>query len=230
MRKITTLSTSVFIVSALLLSFNLRAASAGDIYISPLVVHIAPAEKDEPLVSDLNNSVVPGMDLNASAETFPALGLTYMWNEHWGVETYLTMPPAHDLHIKGLPGIDKAASVDILPLIVFAQYHYLIPESAVTLIGGMGAFYAMFNNLDASDDVKQLDPSIKFIADDTPGFAFQAGISYAINDKFHLRAHYTKMYLQVDLQIKTSIPTLGNLASTLTMDPELYMLGIGYKL
>ena len=224
------LKRSVFIIGALFFSFNLRFASANDFYISPLLIHIVPVEKEEPFVTNLNNSVVPGMDLNASNETLPALGLTYMWNDYWAIEVYLSMPPTHDLYISGLPNIDKAATADILPAVVFVQYHYPIPKSDFTLTGGVGAFYAMFQDIKLTEDVKQLDPSIEFIANDEPGFAFQVGLLYSLNDKFYLRAHYAKMYLEVDFQISTAIPTLGNLSSALTMDPELYMLGIAYKL
>jgi len=56
------------------------------------------------------------------------------------------------------------------------------------------------------------------------------GGQYELNDRFHLRATYTKMFLDVDFDITTSVSFLGNLSSTLGLDPDIFMLGMAYML
>ena len=209
---------------------SLWAASAKDFFISPMLIHISPADKKEPVISSLNNSAIPGMHLSASTETTPGLGLTYFVSDKFAVETYLAIPPTHDVVITGLPGIHKAAEGDMLPLSIVGQYHYAIPKTRFTLVGGAGVIYAMFRDIDVTEQVAQLDPSIKFIADNTFGLSLQVGGQYKLNESYHLRATYTKMFLDVDFDITTSVPTLGNLSTTLGLDPDVFMLGVAYKL
>ncbi|MBV1871597.1 MAG: outer membrane beta-barrel protein [Gammaproteobacteria bacterium] len=205
-------------------------ASSGDILVSPVLIHISPADEKDSFITDINNSVVPGLDLSTSSETLPAVGLTYMITETLAIESYLAMPPSHDIFITGLPGVNKAGNADMLPIVIFGQYHYKVPQSRLTFIGGLGVFYTLFQDIEVTDSVKQIDSTIKFIPEDSPGFAIQAGAQYALNEKLYVRASYTKMYMEVDFEITTSLPSLGNLTSTLTMDPELFMLGVAYKL
>lgn len=219
----------------IIMSGSLWAASAKDIAISPMLIHIAPIDKTEDVTSDdpafaANNGVVPGLDLSASSETIPGLALTYFISEKLAVETYLAFPPTHDVYISGFPGIDKAATADLLPLSLSGQYHQAIAETRFTLVGGIGLIYAMFEDIDTSATLSQLDPSLTFSADDTFGFSFQLGAEYKLNDKFNLRAMYTKMLLEADITVKTSMPNLGNLSSTLTLNPDIFMVGVAYKL
>ncbi|MBV1869357.1 MAG: outer membrane beta-barrel protein [Gammaproteobacteria bacterium] len=205
-------------------------ASSGDILVSPVLIQISPADEKDPFITDINNSVVPGLDLDTSSEALPAIGLTYMVTETFAIESFLAMPPSHDIFITGFPGVNKAGNADMLPFVIFGQYHYKVPQSRLTFIGGLGVFYTLFKDIEVTDSVKQIDSTITFIAEDAPGFAFQVGAQYALDEKFYVRAGYTKMYMDVDFEITTSLPTLGNLTSTLTMDPELFMLGVAYKL
>ena len=237
MKKNNVIRASILIATSFLLSSGVQAASAKDILISPLLIHIAPVDETEPVISTPVNSAIPGLDLSASSETVPALGLTYMLNEKLGFETYLAIPPTHDvllsglydiLGIPGMPSEVKGAEADMLPLVVFAQYHHAIPETRFTLIGGFGLSYTIFQNIDTTAALKQIDPTIKFSADDVPGVALQVGAQYALNDKYSIRANYTKMFLEVDLEVSTT--ALGNLSSTLTLDPDVFMLGMAYKL
>jgi len=195
-----------------------------------MLIHISPADEKEPVITDINNSAVPGVDLSASSETIPGLGLTYFVSEKLALETYLALPPTHDVFVSGLPGIDKGATAAMLPLAVFGQYHHAIPETRFTLVGGVGLIYAMFRDIDVTTQVSQLDPTIKFIAEDTFGLSLQVGGQYELNDRFHLRATYTKMFLDVDFDITTSVSFLGNLSSTLGLDPDIFMLGMAYML
>ena len=215
------------------MSNNLSAAAAKDIFITPMLIHIAPADKKEPVITDLNNSVIPGLDISASSETIPGIGLTYMLSEKLAIETYLAFPPTHDILITGMPGIPgelKGGTTDMIPLAIFGQYHHAIPETNLTLVGGIGLIYAMFENIDVEESLIQLDPSIKFLADDTFGFSFQLGGEYKLGDKYHLRATYTKMLLDIDFTVATSPQLFGNLTSTLGLSPDLFMLGVAYKL
>ncbi len=235
MKTKTLIKSSLLAYLSIMMSGSLWAASAKDIVISPMLIHIAPIDKTEAVISDVpalaaNNGVVPGLDLSASSETIPGLGLSYFVNEKLAVETYLAFPPTHDILISGFPGIDKGASADMLPFSVFGQYHHAIPETPLTLVGGIGLIYAMFEDIDTAAALSQLDPSLTFSADDTFGFSFQLGGEYKLNDKFHLRATYTKMLLEADLVVKTAMPNLGNLSSTLTLNPDIFMVGVGYKL
>ena len=215
---------------SMIMSGSPWAASAKDIVISPMLIHITPAEEKEPVITDLNNSAVPGVDLSASSETIPGLGLTYFVSEKLALETYLALPPTHDVSLSGLPGLDKVATASMLPFAIMGQYHHALPETRLTLVGGVGLIYTMFRDIDVTSQVTQLDPTIKFTAEDTFGLSFQAGVQYKLDDKFHLRATYTKMLLDVDVDITTSVPTLGNLSSTLGLDPDIFMIGMAYEL
>lgn len=234
-KKHTALSTA-FILPALLASHTLLAEPAAKFMVSGLALKLTPANEQEAVVS--TNPYLPnptGLDLSVDDNTLPALGLTYWLNDAFALETYLSLPSEHHVSIHGLEaygisGFNEVASADLLPITVLAHYMYAVPDTRLTLTAGAGVLYAMVRNIKVNEQVlAQLDPTLKFDVSNSWGGAVQIGAMMDITPKFVARISYSLMQFSTDAQITTATP-FGNLSTSMAVDPDVVMLGVGYKL
>lgn len=231
----TTGALGAVLLPMLLGSTAVWAAPAHKFMVSGLALKISPAEKNDPVVSD--NPLLPnptGLDLSADSNTLPALGLTYWLMDNIVLETYLSVPSNHHIAISGLEayginGFNQVASADLLPVTVFAHYLYQIPDTRFTLTAGAGLVYAIFRNIKVDEKIlTQLDPTLKFEADNALGAALQVGAFVDITPEIVARISYSTMMFSADATVKTATP-FGNLTTSLTVDPDVFMAGVGYK-
>lgn len=233
-KKHRTLSTAV-ILPALLASHTLLAEPAAKFMVSGMALKLTPANEQEAVVSD--NPYLPNptdLDLSVDDNTLPALGLTYWLNDAIALETYLTIPSNHHVSINGLEayginGFNQVASADLLPVTALVHYMYAIPDSGLTLTVGAGLVYAIIRNIKVDEQVTQLDPTLKFDASNSWGGAVQIGAMMEITPQFVARISYSLMKFSTDASITTATP-LGNLSTSMAVDPDVVMLGVGYKL
>lgn len=226
----TTGALSAVLFPMLIASSAVWAAPAHQFMVSGLAIKITPADENDPVISDQIGQV-PGMDFSVSSKTLPAIGLSYWVHDNIVLETYFSTPSTHDISMTGFEayGLSKVVSADMMPLTVFAHYLHQIPDTRFTLTAGAGLVYAIFRNIEVDAQVSQLDPTLQFDVDNTLGAALQVGAYVDITPEIVARFSYSKMLFDADARIKTSIPGLGNLTTSVTVDPDVLMVGLGYK-
>lgn len=226
--------TAAFLLPALM-SSTLLAEPAHKFMVSGMALKLSPADKQEAVVS--SNPYLPnptGIDLSADDNTLPALGFTYWLSDTLALETYLSVPSNHHISIHGLEayginGFSEVASADLLPVTVFAQYFYPVPDTKLTLMVGGGLVYAIVRNIKVNEQVlTQLDPTLQFDASNSWGGGLQVGAMFDITPDCVVRISYGLMKFSTDANITTSTP-FGNLSTSMAVDPSVLMLGVGYK-
>lgn len=162
-----------------------------------------------------------------------ALGITavYMVNPHIGVELLAATPFQHDITTKGLGGLGvpdgtKLGSTKQLPPTVSAQYYFLGSDSAVQPYIGIGLNYTMFFDESLSSDAKNALGASNLKLDDSWGLAGEVGLDYRVSDQWLVNAAVWKIGIKTDASLNTA---LGKVKTTVTIDPWVYMLGVGYK-
>jgi outer membrane protein len=114
-------------------------------------------------------------------------------------------------------GIDLG-KVSLLPPTLTLQYHFM-PKERLSPYVGAGVNYTIFYNEDAPGGaVTSIDYDNSF------GWALQAGVDYAIADRWYVNLDVKKLFLSTDVSING-----GAINAKVDLDPWLFGVGVGYR-
>ena len=209
MKLLQTLVASTALVAAFAGVASAQDASAdySKFQIRARALYVAPNEEGSAAGGDvtLDDSIVPELDL------------TYFVTKNIGIEAIAGVTP-HNANVanSALGNLDLG-SVTLLPPTVTLQYHFN-PEGKIRPYVGAGVNYTVFLSEHAGVSVDKVDYENGF------GYAFQAGVDYALNDKMFLNLDVKKLMLDTDVKVNG-----GAIRTNVDIDPLLIGVGVGYR-
>jgi len=194
-----------------------QAHEAGDYFLRVGVAQVAP---------DASSGTVLGGGVDVDDATGPGFSGTWFYSPHIGIELLAALPFEHDIVGAGaLNGVDIGTTKH-LPPTLSVQYYPLTGKKFQPYIG-VGLNYTTFfdSNTSATLDAA-LNGSTDISLDDSTGVAFQLGADLQLSEKWYLNAAVWKM----DIETTADISVNGAHAASVdvTIDPIVYMLGVGY--
>ncbi|MBW7836415.1 MAG: OmpW family protein [Sphingomonadales bacterium] len=208
MLKKTLLSATAIIVAAL--PFAASAKEAGDLLVRARAIYVAPDES-----ADISIGGKPAIDNSV----MPELDFSYFFTDNIAVELILAVTP-HDVAAKGTAlGDVDLGDVTLLPPTLTLQYHFM-PKEKMSPYVGVGVNYTKFFDADVPSGgiVTDIDYDSSF------GLALQAGIDYAINDRWLINVDVKKIWINTDVSINA-----GAVTADVDIDPWIFGFGVGYR-
>ncbi len=215
------------LLAAALASPLAQAHKEGDIIIRAGAATVDPntnsgTVKNDPL------GPLPG-DVTVNSDTQLGLTFAYMLQDHIGIELLAATPFTHEVKMKNSLGPlnGKIGEVSHLPPTLSLQYYPMETSSPVQPYLGVGVYYTTVFNEDLSSQYKAAGAS-NLSLDDSWGLAGQAGVDFMLNENILLNA--AVWYIDIDTTATMDGP-LGTAKTKVdvTLDPWVYMVGLGYK-
>ena len=169
-------------------------------------VHLNPADK-----SDAIPGVAAADSITVSDKTIPEVDISYFFTPNISAELVLTYPQKHDVYLNG----ESIGTFKHLPPTLLAQYHFT-PTSQVSPYVGVGVNWTTFSKNKILDGAGSLEH-------DSIGLALQAGLDYKLDKNWSLNLDIKKV------QIRSDVLIAGTKVSTVTVDPVLFGVGVGYR-
>lgn len=195
------------------------AKEAGDIVVRFRAAAVIPDEGG----SANDGTTKIGGDTSLDTDVVPELDFTYFFTKHIAAELIL----ATTLHTASvvkttLQSVDLG-TVRLLPPTLTLQYHFLPDETFSPYIGA-GVNYTIFYDEsggigNSAFAVTDIDYSNNF------GYAFQVGLDYKIDDKWHLNADLKKVFLNTDISVNKGVVKVDDA----DVDPWIFGIGVGYR-
>lgn len=190
--------------------------AAGDLLVRGRVIFVQPDEKSS---LKLGTAAIPG-EATADFQAVPELDFTYFFTDNLAAELILATT-RHDVAAKGSP---LGASVDLgdvwlLPPTLTLQYH-LNPKGKVSPYVGAGVNYTIFYG-DDPGAARAIDYDNAF------GYAVQAGIDVALDDKWSLNLDVKKLWLNTDVTVDAGLA--NRIHADVDLDPWILGVGFGYR-
>ncbi len=218
------------LAAALLASAGASAYEAGDWIVRGGAVMVAPNDDSSNL--DLAGAQLAGTGVEVDDNTQLLLNVTWMANEHVGVELLAATPFEHSVDSKGLPGLGlglsdvEVGSVKHLPPTLTVLWYPMESGAAFQPFIGAGINYTIFFQEDASGAAQAALGARNLELDDSWGLAARAGFDYMLNDCWSL--HAGVYYLGIDT--KANLDTaLGKVGVDVDINPWVYTVGLGYR-
>ena len=218
------------LAAALLASAGASAYEAGDWIVRGGAVMVAPDDDSSNL--DLAGAQLAGTGVEVDDNTQLLLNVTWMANEHVGVELLAATPFEHSVDSKGLAGLGlglsdvEVGSVKHLPPTLTVLWYPMESGVAFQPFVGAGINYTIFFQEDTSGAAQAALGARNLELDDSWGLAARAGFDYMLNDCWSL--HAGVYYLGIDT--KASLDTaLGKVGVDVDINPWVYTVGLGYR-
>lgn len=166
---------------------------------------------------------------DVSKDTQPVAVITYGLTDNISVETAIGTPYKHKLYGAGsIAGTGQLGTVQALPAIALLQYRFFSPNSMIRPFVGLGVTYAMFQKETGSFAMTALtNPGggtpTTFRIDNKWTYSGQVGLQFNINEKWFANAAFIKTKLSTDVHFST------NQEQHMKLDPDSYILSVGYK-
>lgn len=158
-----------------------------------------------------------GGEAATSDDYVPELDFTYFFTKNIAAELILaTTKHSVDVNNSTAGDVDLG-SVRLLPPVLTLQYHFM-PEEKISPYVGAGVNYTITYGVNTGSGVNDVKYSNEF------GYAFQAGVDYAIDDTWSLNFDVKKVFVATD--IKANGGTVN--AKGTDLDPWVIGLGVGY--
>jgi outer membrane protein len=209
----------ILAITALPISESL-ALDKGDWLVRLRGIGIVPTDESGGISPDLLTS-----GLDPQPAVVPELDISYMVTDSIGIELILATSP-HDLDGTGaIAGLGKAAETMLLPPTLLLQYHFNSKGKIRPYLGaGLNYTISYLENADRSLEAVLGPTSVK--ADNSLGWAVQAGIDYHINDRWfvNLDVKYIDIGLDVELNSRGVVRNLD-----VDINPVVVGIGVGYR-
>lgn len=231
------------LLASCLLSTTLMAPAAfsfeaGDIIVRAGAIAVETHEKSSDIKGD--RGIIAGANLGGKAalnnDVQLGLNITYMFNQHIGLELLAASPFKHDVKVQGTtPNIDgKLGSLKHLPPTLSVVYYPMFDKQSIFQpYIGAGINYTWFFDERASTSAKAGDnaagvPLTKFKAENTWGWAVQVGADLMLTENIMLNAQVR--YIDIDTTATVEVAGgAGRAKVDIDVKPLVYMLGVGYK-
>lgn len=203
------------------------AHEAGDLILRAGVATVAPSEQSEFIRPA---AVSPGGKAGLDSDT--QLGVTAAWlfTDNWGVELLAATPFTHTISFAGdLARLGSLAEVKHLPPTLSLQYYFDTGNEAWTPYVGAGLNYTLMLESSATANGRAVLDSVgtggnhSIEADDSLGYALQAGLDLQLSDRILLNA--AVWYIDID----TTVEVANLLKVDVAIDPWVYAVNIGVK-
>ena len=195
-------------------------AEAGDVLVRLRGIMVSPTEE--------SSSVRPSFPTGSAAvddAIVPEIDFTYMLTDRIGAELILATSP-HDLEGRGsLAGVEKLADLKTLPPALTLQYHFA-PEAKLRPYVGAGVNYTLFYDEDASSSLETAIGATRVSADDSFGYAVQAGFDFDLTDRVFLNVDVK--FIDIDTQATLRTGALVNQVDV-SLDPLVFGVGFGMR-
>ncbi|MFP4520461.1 MAG: OmpW/AlkL family protein, partial [Oceanicaulis sp.] len=163
-----------------------------------------------------------GGDVDIDSAVVPEFDITYFFTENLAAELILGVTP-HDVKAVGTAlGEVDLGSVTLLPPTLTAQYHFN-PEGQVRPYVGAGVNYTLFFN----EDLPGASPLASIDYDPSFGGALQAGVDFAINERWFLNIDVKKVWINTDVTIDAG--GLGVVQADVDINPVIFGAGVGWR-
>ena len=230
-------STTLLAMSIALISNSALAYQQGDLILRTGAAAADPQEDSSQLfINDASTEDVLGVSSSAGVDSNVQLGLsvTYMLNEHVGVELLAATPFSHTItaNIETV-GTVEAAEVKHLPPTLSFQYFPLRADSRLQPYVGLGINYTTFFDEDVSSELDAVTQSLgipgsgSLDLDDSFGFALEVGCDFALTDRLILNAAVWKA--DIDTTATFTYQDGTRIAADVAIDPLVYMVAAGYR-
>ncbi len=166
------------------------------------------------VIPDESNATVGGAPAALSVDNsiVPELDFTYFFNDNIAMELILAVTP-HDVKLGGT----EITNALLLPPTLTLQYHH--PMGAWKPYVGAGVNYTVVIDSDPTGAIGGVDDW-----DNSFGLALQAGVDYAIDDKWSINFDVKKLFLNLDATV-----TGAATPASIDIDPWIVGLGVGYR-
>ncbi len=152
--------------------------------------------------------------VNVDSQTGFTFNVSYFFTPHIAVELLGAYPYEHDFTVD-VGGTHIDGHVEHLPPTLSVQYHFL-PNERIRPYAGVGVNYTMFDNAD-------LDAPVNVRFDDSTGVALDAGVDFAIDERWLVNVDIRYIDISTDTHVAGS--NVGNVE----IDPMVYGINVGYR-
>ena len=223
--KISKLVSGMLVVVLMFYIVPSYAYKAGDIILRAGPANVNPDNNDSPV-----NIGGTRTDLTVSVDDNTQLGITgsYMLSDHLGLGVLVATPFKHTVSLENAGTLNgDIVETKHLPPTLTLQYYFNSRSSSFQPYVGIGINYTYFFDESAkSSALKDAANTGNVKVDDSLGLAVEAGFDYMINTNWLLNA--TVWYIDLDTDAKIT-SDLGEITSDVSIDPYVYMIGLGYK-
>lgn len=207
------------VVAALLtaLAHNAGAFDTHALTMRVRAINIAPADKSDPIAA----LAVPKDGIEVESKWAPDIDFEYALTPHVGLELLLTVPQRHEVIAKQTalgPNVNLG-TVQHLPPTVTAKYYFL--TDGVRPYVGAGVNFTWFTDDELA--VKAAGINKLDIDRTSVGLALQAGVDIGLTGKWSLSLDAKKIDISTDVKLN------GAKLTTVSVDPYLYGIGVGYR-
>ncbi|WKB51404.1 OmpW/AlkL family protein [Eleftheria terrae] len=218
------------LAAALALSAGAACAQDQNVYIGGGYINID--SKSDPLVGGGPGVTPPNSRLDVDDARTIIFGYQRYFDDHWGVDLALGLPPKHRVYGRGtLEGFKQISSSRQLAPTLFANYRFGSAGDKLRPFVGVGINYTRFIDSKsttsgdwASGGKTELDLS------DSWGLAAQAGLSYAVTPAWSINATVATAKVKSDLKATTTRPggSVVERRTTIDFNPTVFTLSAGY--
>jgi len=198
-------------------SYTARAVDANAVTVRVRAIQIAPSNKSDPIAA----LGVPKNGIEVEKKWAPDIDFEYAITPHVGIELLLTVPQRHDVVAKQTalgPNV-SLGSVQHLPPTLTGKYYFLTDKVRPYLGAGVNFTWFTDNNLSVkAAGINKLDMDTTSV-----GLALQAGMDVSLVDKWSLSLDVKKVDISTDVKLN------GAKLTTVSVDPYIYGIGVGYR-
>ena len=189
------------------------------------VTHVAPDVSS----GNLSPPSAPGTQVDVSSDTRPTLFIGRMITDNISVEVPIGLAFRHSIRGAGaIAGVGEIATVRTLPITVFAQYRFFEPARRIRPYVMLGLTYAYSYGERGSATLNGVNPisppgGTQIDVDSRFGVTPGLGVTFMVNDKWFVDAHYAKLFLKTRTTLNS-----GQTIDT-TLNPNAYRLAVGMR-
>ncbi len=165
-----------------------------------------------------------GGDVDIDTSVVPEFDISYFFTDNIAAELILGVTP-HDVTAVGTAlGDVDLGDVTLLPPTLTVQYHFN-PAGQVRPYLGAGVNYTVFFDEDlpagtALDSI-DYDPSV--------GLALQAGVDYALNERWFLNVDVKKVWINTDVTLDGTTNLGAVVNADVDINPVIFGVGVGWR-
>lgn len=208
------------------LSPNLFAYEAGDMLVRAGFTQVAPNDSSSNILA--GGSELPvGLRVGNNAQL--GLNLAYFITDKINIELLAATPFTHDVDFDVPDPLDtgnKLGEVTHLPPTLSANYYFMGKQSRFQPYVGLGLNYTIFfdeeftaENTAAGLNDLELDASL--------GLSAQLGMDYELDRDWHINASIR--WIDIDTEASFKVGDANGQVQSITIDPTVITVAIGYK-
>ena len=199
-----------------------HAYEAGDLILRAGAVTVDPHEDSGDI--HINGQAQSGLKATLDSDTQLGLNFAVMLTDHWGLELLAATPFQHSIGTQGLGGL-KLADVKQLPPTLSVVYYPFPNKWMFQPYVGLGVNYTFFFDQNLTGSRTQQGFS-NLNLKDSWGLAGQIGADFMVTDHILLNAQIR--YIDIDTHASVNLGS-NRVSADVSVDPWVYMVGIGYK-